>query len=240
MTFRRGKLLSAGFCTGSMRLRKGVGDPAATDINRIRLRFTLDNKLAYDTVLDVTMPPEQFALPVAGAKKFTSRRRSDGRRRCDLPGRCRFLLQIRIECEQALTFSCPEVDMPISALASGRLLFVPITRMKLYRSSWNFQGRHKRHGDDHRVTESRAHSDIPHGVGGVTCGPPGCDWKCELEGALGSRAGAIGTKRQREWKAGVSARLKRRHCQTCGRIEGFAVEHLWSAHLVSRHPVPRR
>ena len=51
-------------------LKTDVGDPTSTDINRIRVRFTLDGKLAYDTVLDVTMPPEQFAFPVTGAKKL--------------------------------------------------------------------------------------------------------------------------------------------------------------------------
>ncbi len=44
---------------------------AAGDINRIRVRFLLDGKPAYDTVLDVTMPPEQFAVPVGSAKELT-------------------------------------------------------------------------------------------------------------------------------------------------------------------------
>lgn len=52
-------------------LPAGSGGLTAADTNRIRVRFILDGKVAYDTVLDVTMPPEQLAFPVAGARKFT-------------------------------------------------------------------------------------------------------------------------------------------------------------------------
>jgi hypothetical protein len=52
-------------------LKPGTGDPERADINRIKVRFLLDNKLAYDTVLDVTMPPEQLVVPLGAAKKLT-------------------------------------------------------------------------------------------------------------------------------------------------------------------------
>lgn len=42
-----------------------------SDINRIRVRFLLDARVVYDTTLDVTMPPEQFAVPLGSAKKLT-------------------------------------------------------------------------------------------------------------------------------------------------------------------------
>ncbi|MGB8888930.1 MAG: endo-1,4-beta-xylanase [Candidatus Korobacteraceae bacterium] len=54
--------------------RQDAGDSASdprNDYNRIRVRFLLDGKEAYDTVLDVTMPPERFAIPVSGAKTLT-------------------------------------------------------------------------------------------------------------------------------------------------------------------------
>jgi len=49
----------------------GAGEPSADDFYRVRVRFVIDARQAYETVLDVTMPPEQFAFPVTGAKKLT-------------------------------------------------------------------------------------------------------------------------------------------------------------------------
>ncbi|MGC2108145.1 MAG: endo-1,4-beta-xylanase, partial [Candidatus Korobacteraceae bacterium] len=48
-----------------------IGPDSQGDLNRMRVRFLLDGKEAYDTVLDATMPPEQFALPLYAAKKLT-------------------------------------------------------------------------------------------------------------------------------------------------------------------------
>jgi len=53
-------------------LCRADASPPVEDINRIRVRFILDDDtVVYETVLDITMPPEQVAFPVTGAKTLT-------------------------------------------------------------------------------------------------------------------------------------------------------------------------
>ncbi len=54
-----------------LRADGGTVGTAAVDLNRIYVRFLLDGTEAYETVLDVTMPPEQLTFPIQSAKKLT-------------------------------------------------------------------------------------------------------------------------------------------------------------------------
>lgn len=46
-------------------------DSAIDSLNQMRVRFLLDDRAAYDTVLEATTPPEQIRVPVDSAKKLT-------------------------------------------------------------------------------------------------------------------------------------------------------------------------